>query len=251
MTRISGFSPIASPCCKSFYKTPYGFINLSATGHWTDGAKENSLWSTSGGLRMCRCGTAFLLMDAIKINIEAGPEIPEAEDVNPTELPKVIANASSPRLEVMARRNYWRHLNDTYREQYRAHRASEDAIANTWWPRVYCASLSALQHAGRKLLGTKPKSDAKTKLPFTVPAYNPTNEQADNMKRLLTLISGGAEKPFKIDWLEVAELHRELSQFESAVLALNLCTEDHQLETKNVICKQIERHSAAPMRLRK
>jgi hypothetical protein len=200
---------------------------------------------------MCRCGTAFLLLDALKLDIAAGPEIPVADDVNPADLLKVISNASSPRLEVTARRNYWRYLNDGYREQYRAHRAAEDAISNTWWRRVYRASLSALQHAGRKLLGTKPKSDAKTKLPFTVPAYNPTSEQADNMKRLLPLILGGAEKPFKIDWLEVAELHRELSQFESAALALNLCTEAHQLATKNVICKLIERPSAAPMRFRK
>ena len=49
MTRISGHILIASPCCKSLYKTPYGFMNLSATGYWTDEAKENSLWSTSGG----------------------------------------------------------------------------------------------------------------------------------------------------------------------------------------------------------
>lgn len=73
---------------------------------------------------MCRCGTAFLLMDTISLEIEAGPEIPEAEDVIPTDLPHVIANASSPRLEVMARRNFWRHLNNGYRELHSAHRAA-------------------------------------------------------------------------------------------------------------------------------
>ena len=70
---------------------------------------------------MCRCGTAFLLMDAVKLDIEAGLEITEAEDVNPKDLPRVISKASSPRLEVMARRNYWRQLNDGYRVEYREH----------------------------------------------------------------------------------------------------------------------------------
>jgi hypothetical protein len=51
---------------------------------------------------MCRCGTAFLLMDTIKLDIDASTEIPAAVEVNPTDLPQVIANASSPRLEVTA-----------------------------------------------------------------------------------------------------------------------------------------------------
>ena len=45
---------------------------------------------------MCRCGTAFLLMDTIGLEIEAGPELPEAEDVNPVDLSKVIANEPAP-----------------------------------------------------------------------------------------------------------------------------------------------------------
>ena len=250
MTRVSGYSLIASPCCKSLYKTPYGFMNLSATGYWTDGAKENSLWSTSGGLRMCRCGTAFLLMDAVQLDIEAGPEIADAEDVNPADLPKIIGNASSPRLEVMARRNYWRHLNDGYKEQYRAHRAAEDAVTNTWWRRANRASLVALQLASRKLIGAKPEPDVKTKRPFTVPPYNPTAEQLENMKRLLSLILDGAEEPFNIDWLEVAELYREQVRFAQAKDALSRCTEDYKATKKKVIAEQLHQQSSTPIRYR-
>jgi hypothetical protein len=225
-------------------------MNLSATGYWTDGAKENSLWSTSGGLRMCRCGTAFLLIDAIKLDIEAGPEIPEAEDVNPADLPKVIANAFSPRLEVMARRNYWPYLIDDNREQYRAHRAAEDAITNAGWRRLYRASLTTLQLASRKLLATSHRPDVKTKRPFTVPPYNPTAEQLSNMERLLTLILDGAEESFKIDWLEVAELYREQGLFAQAQDALSRCTEDHQRVTRGVIQRLVDDRSVGLVRYR-
>ena len=199
---------------------------------------------------MCRCSTAFLLMDAIKLDIEAGPEIPNAEDVDPADLPEVIANASSPRLEVMARRNYWRHLNDGYRELYRTHRAAEDAIANAWWRRLYRASLTTLQRAGRKLLGSKAKPEVRTKRPFTVPPYNPTAEQLDNMERLSGLILDGAEESFNIDWLEVAELYREQGLFVQARDALSRSNGDHQRVTRGVVQRLLDDRSVSPVRYR-
>ena len=44
------------------------------------------------------------------------------------------------------------------------------------------------------------------------------------MKRLLVLIQDGADEPFKIDWLEVAELYREQGLFAQARDALVRCT---------------------------
>ena len=251
MTSISGHTLIATPCCKSIYKTPYGFMNLGATGYWTDGAKENSLWSTSGGLRMCRCGTAFLLMDAVKLDIEAGLEITEAEDVNPKDLPRVISNASSPRLEVMARRNYWRHLNDAYRVEYREHQEKKIAFERKLMRRASYGSLLILQRVVRILRRSEPQWIAdKLKRPFTVPPYSPTTEQIDNMKQLLKLIQSGAEEPFEADGTEIVELYRELGQFEEAKEALSLCTEDYQATRKMVIAEQIDQRSNAPIRYR-
>lgn len=226
-------------------------MNLSASGYWTDGAKENSLWSTAGGLRMCRCGTVFLLMDAIKIDIEAGPEITEAEDVNPKDLPRVISKASSPRLEVMARRNYWRHLNDAYRVEYREHQEKKIAMERKLLRRASYGSLLILQRAVRILRRSEPQwITAKLERPFTVPPYSPTNEQIDNMQQLLTLIQSGAEEPFEADGTEIVELYRELGQFEKAKEALSLCTEDYQSTRKKVIAEQIDQRSNTPMRYR-
>lgn len=200
---------------------------------------------------MCRCGTAFLLMDAVKLDIEAGLEITEAEDVNPKDLPRVISNASSPRLEVMARRNYWRHLNDAYRVEYREHQEKKIAIERKLWRRVSYGSLLTLQRAARILRRSEPHwITAKLERPFTVPPYSPTTEQIDNMKQLLALIQSGAEEPFEADGTEIVELHRELGQFEEAKEALGLCTEDYQATRKMVIVEQIEQRVSAPMRYR-
>jgi hypothetical protein len=75
MTRITGFTLIASPCCRVLYKTPqYGSINLSAMGYWTDGHKEFGLMPRGGGLRKCKCGQFYLLREAIKFGLDAEAE---------------------------------------------------------------------------------------------------------------------------------------------------------------------------------
>ena len=252
MTRVSGHSLIASPCCKSIYKTPvYSSLNMSAMGYWTDGDQEHGLSSIDGGLRLCRCGTGYLLQDAIRLDIEAGPEIGFAETPMDTQLAAIIQNPLSPRVEVTVRRNYWRYLNDGYREQYRAHREIEDAIAHDEWRRAYYASLPLLQRALRKLLRSEPKRDfPRASRPFTVPPFHPTSEQSENMTRLLALILAGADAPFGAKVLEIAELHRELGQFEAAAEALRECDEDHHAVTRQVINGQIAERCAAPIRFR-
>lgn len=200
---------------------------------------------------MCRCGTGFLLMDAVKLDIEAGLEITEAEDVNPKDLPRVISNAPSPRLEVMARRNYWRHLNDAYRVKYREHQEKKIAFERKLLRRVSYGSLLILQRVVRILRRSEPRwITAKLDRPFTVPPYSPTTEQIDNMKQLLILIQSGAEEPFEADGTEIVELYRELGQFEQAKDTLGLCTEDYQATRKKVIAEQIDQRVSAPMRYR-
>jgi hypothetical protein len=252
MTRISGHTSIASPCCKSLYKVlDYASMNFSVYAYWTDGAKDGALMPNDGGLRVCRCGTAFLLRDAIRLEIEASPDTSFPPKPADADLPSVINSASSPRLEATARRNYWRYLNDAYRVQYKAYREKEDLKADAQWRRDYYASLPFFQRAASKLLRRKPKWDfPKPERPFTVPPYKPTTEQTQNMARLLALILNETDQPSKADQLEVAELYRELGQFEAAADALSSCNEDHQQVTKKVISEQIELRSAAPIRYR-
>jgi hypothetical protein len=252
MTRVSGHTLIASPCCQSIFKTVvYASLNMSAMGYWTDGAQEHGLAATDGGLRLCRCGTAFLLRDAIHLGTEAGPDTEFADKPADAQLPAIFQTAPSPRVEVTARRNYWRYLNDQYREQYRAHREIEDARAHDEWRRDYYASLPLPQRALRKLLRSNPKPDfPRATRPFTVPPFHPTAQQSENMACLLALILAGAEMPFKANALEIAELHRELGNFDAAAQALHTVSEDREEVTKQVIKGQILERSAAPIRYR-
>ena len=252
MTRISGHTSIASPCCKSPYKVvEYASMNFSVYAYWTDGAKDGALMPNDGGLRMCRCGTAFLLRDAIRLEIEASPDTPFPPKPADADLPSVIQSASSAQLEATARRNYWRYLNDDYRVHYRAHREKEKEKADAQWRDDYFACLPFPHRVIHKLLRSKPPWDyPKPERPFTVPPYKPTTEQKQNMARLLALILNEADQLGKADQLEVAELYRELGQFEAAEEALGACNEDQQQVTKQVIGEQIELRSAAPIRYR-
>ena len=58
MTRISGTNIVKAPCCGALYSTTaFASINFMASEHWTDGATENSLSQSDGGLRRCHTWT--------------------------------------------------------------------------------------------------------------------------------------------------------------------------------------------------
>jgi hypothetical protein len=250
MTRISGYTSIASPCCKSPYKVvEYASMNFSVYAYWTDGATDGALMPNDGGLRVCRCGTAFLLRNAVYLEIEASPETLFPPKPTDADLPSVIQSASSAQIEATARRNYWRYLNDAYRVHYRAHREKEEAKTNAQWRDDYFACLPFLPRVAHKLLRSKPPWDyPKPARLFTVPPYKPTTEQRQNMARLLALILNAADQTGKADQLEVAELYRELGQFEAAAEALISCNADDDQTTKEIIGEQVQLRSAAPIR---
>ena len=70
------------------------------------------------------------------------------------------------------------------------------------------------------------------------------------MARMLALILNETDQSGKADQLEVAELYRELGQFEAAEEVLGACNEDVDQTTKEIIGEQIELRSAAPIRYR-
>ena len=80
-------------------------------------------------------------------------------------------------LLIVARRRYWRHLNDPFREVYREHRT------------LFCDSF---------------------------PDYQPCNDQVVNMIALIDLL----QRTNSSNWVEIAELCRELGDFASANEAL-------------------------------
>ena len=225
MTRIAGNAIIAPPCCQTSLTTlRYASMNFSAFEHWTDGRAVGGLMTQDGGLCKCTCGRYFLLSQTEEIGflpnrksrpppnwdkvslltrvmgkaqaerqraLEMYDTRPEAEiaaeeavlppaaiAVHDPELPEVIAQAQSDRaMLVVARRRYWRYLNDDFREAYRERKEANAA-------------------------GPAP--------------YRPTSLQRENMQQLILMLQ---DKPSP-DWLEVAELHRELGKPDNALECL-------------------------------
>ena len=218
MTRTAGTSIIKAPCCGALYSTTaFASINFMASEHWTDGATENSLSQSDGGLRRCTCGGYFLSGHAERVGFvpknagqkqeqseysiakifgkigklliaedKAKPQttrkLPSQWAANETVIPPkaqsvtglAIAELLDSKLQdknllIQARRLYWRHLNNQFRNESREYR---DIHKDSF------------------------------------PAYAPSAAQMDNMEQLATLL----EDHDMVDELELGELYRELGQ---------------------------------------
>ncbi len=183
-----------------------------------------------GGLRKCKCGQFYLLREATSLGFEAGPETPHTQFVDAADLADA-AQSPHKAVELVARRQYWMHLNDPYRELYRAHREAEDQVAQEKWDADWHADNPDTRPVLRKFLdrmlrkkpAAPPPMDTR---PFSAPPYQPSELQVKNMERLLELILEKLHEPYGPDMLEVAELHRELGRFEQAAAALKQCPVD-------------------------
>ena len=253
MTSISGKNVLRTPCCGTFVSTAaYGSINLMAHEHWTDGRNVGGLMPGDGGLRVCSCGVYYLIGDcehvmriphpkpmapegweSIKSNwwtrllgkptkadimlhydtrplheIEAEQiKVPQSKHVPDSSMPDVFNQKNSnTSLLIVARRRYWRFLNDPFREIYREH---------------------------RKLNGE------------SFPDYSPTDTQADNMIKLIELL----DRQHSSNWVEIAELNRELGNFRHAYVALTT-HRGHEKSFKTIIQNLVNLEIRCPARFK-
>lgn len=99
------------------------------------------------------------------------------------------------------------------------------------------------------LLGTKPPTPAvvdSTARLFTVPPFNATESQRDNMQVLLSMLLGSAQKA---DPLEIAELYRELENYDEAQKAIDQFEAEEHVASK-LLCELIKEKANKPMRYR-
>jgi hypothetical protein len=234
MTRIAGINIIKAPCCGALYSTTaFASINFMASEHWTDGATENSLSQSDGGLRRCKCGSYFLSGQAERVGFipkntdrqeeqteysiakifgkigklliaedKAKPQTvrklpsqwaanetvipPKAQSVTGSAIAELLGSKPQDKnLLIQARRLYWRHLNDQFRDEYRAYKViHKDSF----------------------------------------PPYAPRAAQMDNMEQLADLL----EDHEMVDELELGELYREMGQPLKARAKLAKVGEDDQ-----------------------
>jgi hypothetical protein len=136
MTRISGHSVVHPPCCDAELGVPrYASVNMLASECWTDGRVVGSLFDNGGGLRRCICGSYFLLNQADSVDKSYVTDLPQAIQVQDTELKALLAEQKfNSEVEIVARRRYWQYLNDPYREIYRVVREIDSGGHATYEP---------------------------------------------------------------------------------------------------------------------
>ncbi len=223
-------------------------------GYWTDGDKEFGLMPRGGGLRKCKCGQFYLLREATSLHLEATEDTPQTQFVDADDLADATQSPHKP-VELVARRQYWMHLNDPYRDLYRAHRLAEDQVAQEKWDADWHAANPDQRSVWRKLVdrllckkpSAPPPMDTR---PFSVPPYQPSELQVQNMERLLELILERLHEPYGPDMLEVAELYRELGRFEKALVALKQCPADDIGIPEKLMENLIKEGQRAPIRYR-
>ncbi len=206
------------------------------------------------GLRKCKCGEFYRLQDTIKFGFDAQPDTPSTEYVEAADLPEATLS-SNKAIELVARRLYWQHLNDAYRDLYRAHREAEDKASQAkWaaeWRRANPDTRTAWAKLIDRLLRRKPvAAPPMQNKPCTFPPFHPSQLQIENMTRLLELLLEGGNKKYGPNPLEVTELYRELGRFDEAKLALQACTEDDIGVTSKLLARMIDDRTTAPVRYR-
>jgi hypothetical protein len=230
-------------------------VNYSSFAFWTDGKRDGSLMPNDSGLRKCQCGSYFLQSESVKLEIPAGDDREFAPHVHTSDLKHAIANATAEKVELAARRDYWMYLNDAYREKYCIHRDAEDAQTDAiWeneWRRANPDKRSIFKNLIDKLRKIKPqRPPLNPNRPFTFPAFQPTTEQTENMEKLIELLLNSSERLHLEYPIELAELHRELGKFDTAIKLINGIKDEDQDSFSKLILELSNEKTTAPIRYR-
>ncbi len=248
MTRIRGVLVRAAPCCGARYAFPrYLSMNFSAFEYWTDGWREMSPMPNDEGLRRCRCGRYLLVWELVTIDEADNSDLPRMDWVPAEDLPWCLAHTDNEEVEVAARLQYWRHLNHDYRDCYRAHRDAEEAQTRARWE----AAHSDARTWWDRLRGRPPTPYVRPPgSPFTVPPFEPSEAQRDNMVRLADLLARRHAAGEVGHALVLAELLRELGRFESAGAVMAGVNEADNPVTMGLLNRLIRERLSAPCRYR-
>jgi hypothetical protein len=239
---------MAAPCCGARFSAPrYLSMNFMAFAYWTDGWRDQSLMPNGEGLRQCSCGKFTLFKELVEIDTAESSDLPYINRVPSELLPVCIATADNEEIEVAARLEYWRELNHAYRERYRTHRDAEEAAnkaiwevqnpdTRTWWD---------------KLRGREAPTYIRTEsMPFTVPDFEPSSKQLENMGRLSEILSNyHLSSPFRSN-TTLAELFREQGRFFEAQEAISKIQKQDSGVTSKLIAELINEKKSTLIRYR-
>lgn len=245
MTSVSNYFLIQTPCCSISYRAPeYASINLSARVYWSDGHREAALFVEDGGLSKCACGEFFLLGDALRLDEAPEPDTQIVQPIEDSDLPLAVRSCSK-QIELQARRLYWRYLNHDYRLLHRAHMAATAQDKNRSRARMRWLSL-CIERVGNRLLHARSNELVTVATPVQHLGFEPSTYQKLNMERLLELVQDGGFDIQPPDMAEIAELYRELGEFDEAREAINRSSPDRTRLPIKLIASMIDSKQRAP-----
>lgn len=248
MTRVSGSRTIATPCCGAVFSSPrYASINYHVEEYWTDGFLTGNSAVAENGLRRCTCGKVYLMHKVIETELKVAEKLPTMMYVSNEDIEDVVQQEMDTDLEIVVRRNYWHQLNHSYRIAYRLHRKTKDDEAMRVHQVLPKVQPTLIQKFKAFFVALPPPSHPiRRSEPFTVPPYQVTELQRQNMERLLLL----QLQHETTDWVEVAELYREMGQFDEAADAISR-SQKMETETSKLIRALITERKTCPMRYSK
>jgi hypothetical protein len=234
MTRIAGTNIIKAPCCGALYTTTaFASINFMASEHWTDGATENSLSQSDGGLRSCTCGGYFLSGYAERVGF-VPKNSRQQQEQSEYSIAKIfgkigkllIADDKAKPQTIRKLPTQWA-ANETVIPP-KAQSVTGAAIAKLLDSKPQDKNL---QIQARRLywryLNDQFRDEYRAYRDInkdSFPAYAPSAAQMDNMEHLAALL----EDHDMVDELELGELYREMSQPLKARAKLAKVGEDDQ-----------------------
>ena len=235
MTRISySYRIVQAPCCDAEYRTNiYTSINFTAYEYWTDGQNVNSLFPSDGGLRLCTCGQYFLLQncDHLRVISEAKPRAPNGwQEVKNNWWDRFLHRPSIN--DIM--RNYDTRTEEEITASLKNMPIEAQVISESDLPIVIekCEGNREILIEARRRLW-RVMNDPFRKVyrahneisPETYPSYEATYEQKENMLELAYLL----EESYSPNWLEVAELCREVGDMGAAKEALKFSSKTDKI----------------------
>lgn len=222
-------------------------MNFMAFAFWTDGWRENSLMPNESGLRQCECGAYVRLKDLIDISEEEQSDLPSLRQIPGHLLQDCIEHAADEDMEILARFAYWRHANHDYRESYKVHRDAEEEENKQVWDVAQRENQSWWK---RTLRLPTPEYVRSATSRFTVPKFEPSDIQIENMAALSDKLLASQLSNPGAHALDLAELFRELGRFEEAQIQVSKIPENETGITSKLISDLIDKKEIALIRYR-
>lgn len=253
MTRISySHRIVQAPCCEAEFRTNiYTSINFTAYEYWTDGQNVNSLFPSDGGLRLCTCGQYFLLQncDHLRVIPEPKPRAPKGwQDIKNNWWDRLLHR---PTINDILR-NYDTRSDEEIAVSVRDMPTEAQTISESELPMVIekCEGKREILIEARRRLW-RSMNDPFRKMyrahreisPETYPPYEATYAQKENMLMLAYLL----EESYSPNWIEVAELCREVGDMGAAKEALKLSNKSDK-KLADVVGELIYMNYSGPVR---